>query len=162
LWLYTVENQSDEAEKITGTYSETMRRRAAEESAARTGLSAIYARSAEHEIKLGLAAHEGDTIGVEAMRWGITVADFCAAYMAEAVKANFAENEYERSLNAVLMAIRDGKGEWLDSRTLINRTRNMKFRDRNEIIASLIEMGEVERGEVETATKKAFWYRSVR
>ena len=62
----------------------------------------------------------------------------------------------------MLRAIRDGKGEWIDSRTLINRTRNMKFRDRKEIIASLIEMGEVERDEVETATKKAYCYRSVR
>ena len=38
----------------------------------------------------------------------------------------------------------------------------MKFTDRNEIIASLVEMGEVERHEVETATKKAYRYRSVR
>jgi hypothetical protein len=38
----------------------------------------------------------------------------------------------------------------------------MKFRDRTEIIASLIQMGEAEREEVETATKKAFRFRSVR
>ena len=49
------------------------------------------------------------------------MADYCAAYMAEAVKQHVAENEYERALNAVLRAIRDGKGEWIDSRTLINR-----------------------------------------
>jgi len=48
------------------------------------------------------------------------------------------------------------------SRTLINRTRNMKFRDRNEIVASLIAIGELEREEVETATKKAYRYRSLR
>lgn len=47
-----------EAEAMIEAYSEAMRGRAAIESASRSGLSAIYARSAEHAIKLALAAHE--------------------------------------------------------------------------------------------------------
>ncbi len=151
-----------EAESIISEFAAAMRRRAAEESAARSGLSAIYARCAEHAIKLALVAHEGDTIDPAAMRWGIAVAETCAAYMAEAVKANVAENEYERMLNRVLGAIKSERGEWVDSRKLIDRTRNIRFRDRNEAIASLIESGDIEREETETKTKKAFRYRSLR
>ena len=157
-----VVSYSEEAEKIIGAYSETMRRRAAEESASRTGLSAIYARSAEHAIKLALAAHEGDTIGVEAMRWAIALADHCAAYMAEAVKANIAESDYERNMNRVMQIMREAKGEWVENRTLLLRTRNLKFRDRNEIIAGLVEMGEIEREEVPGRTKPGYRYRASR
>ncbi|WP_152051809.1 bifunctional DNA primase/polymerase [Tautonia marina] len=157
-----VVSYSEEAEKIIGEYSETMRRRAAEESAARSGLSAIYARSAEHAIKLALVAHEGDTIGAEAMSWGIAMADHCAAYMAEAVKANVAESDHERNLNRVLQVIRDGKGAWVENRTLLLRTRNLKFRERNEIIADLVESGEIEREEVEGKTKRSYRFRAVR
>lgn len=151
-----------EAEAMIGDYSARMRRRAAEESESRSGLSAIYARCAEHAIKLALAAHDGECIGAEAMRWGIAVADHCAAYMVEAIRQNVAENDYERLLNRVLAAVRVGKGDWIDSRKLIDRTRNIRFRDRNEAIASLIESGEIERREIETSTKKAYQYRSLR
>ncbi len=157
-----VVSYESEAEQLIASYAEAMRRRAAEESENRTGLSAIYARSAEHAIKLALAAHEGDTIGVEAMRWGIAVADHCGAYMAEAVKQNVAESDYERNMNRVLQVIRDAKGQWVENRALLLRTRNLKFRDRNEIIAGLVEMGEIERDEVESKTKPSYRYRAVR
>jgi hypothetical protein len=157
-----VVSYSDEAEGIIGSYSEAMRRRASEESASRTGLSAIYARSAEHAIKLALAAHEDDTIGAGAVRWGIAVADHCASYMAEAVKANIAESDYERNLNRVMQIMREAKGEWVENRSLLLRTRNLKFRDRNEIIAGLVEMGEIERIEIEGKTKSSYRYRAAK
>lgn len=155
-----VVSYTEEAEAEIGRYSEAMRRRAAEESAARSGLSAIYARSAEHAIKLALAAHEGDAIGIEAVRWGIAVADHCSRYMADAVKEHIAESDYERNMNRVLRAIAEHKGAWVDNRAVLLKTRNLKYRDRNEIIAALVENGEVERDEVETRGKPSYRYRA--
>lgn len=157
-----VVSYSAEAEAEIARYSEAMRKRAAEESASRSGLSAIYARCAEHAIKLALVAHEGDQIGIEAMRWGIALADHCAAYMISAVRQNVAESDYERSMNRVLQVIRDGKGDWVENRALLLKTRNLKFRDRNEIVAALVEMGEVEREEQDTRTKPSYRYRALR
>lgn len=151
-----------EAEALIDGYSERMRRQAAEESESRSGLAAIYARCAEHAIKLALVAHEGDQIGVDAMRWGIAMSDFCARYMADAVKQNVAESEYERTLNKVLSAVRSAGGEWIDSARLINRTRSLRYRERNEVLAALIESGEVERREIASSTKTAYQYRATR
>ena len=156
-----VVSYSHEAEAEISKFSEAMRKRSAEESAARTGLSAIYARSAEHAIKLALASHEGDTIGVEAVRWGIAVSEHCSKYMVEAVKQNIAESDYERNMNRVLRAISEGK-EWVDNRTVLLKTRNLKYRDRNEIIAALVENGEIERDEVDTKGKPSYRYRAVK
>ena len=70
-----------EAEDLIASYTETMRSRTIEESKKRSGTSSIFARCAEHAIKLALTAHEGDTIGAEPMRWGIATADWCASYL---------------------------------------------------------------------------------
>ena len=152
---------SDDAEALIDAYGEAMRRRAADEAAARSGLSAIYARCAEHAIKLALVAHEGDQIGADAMRWGIAAADHCAAFLIEAVKSHVAESDHERSLNKVRQVIRDRKGEWVETRALLLKTRNLKSRERNDILADLIEAGEVEREEVAGTTKPGYRYRAV-
>ena len=152
---------SAEAEGLVDAYGEAMRRRAAAEAAARSGLSAIYARCAEHAIKLALAAHEGEQIGADAVRWGIAAADHCAAFLIDAVKSHVAESEHERNTNKVRQVIRDRKGDWVDTRAVLLKTRNLKSRERNDILADLIEAGDIERQEVPGPTKPGYRYRAV-
>ena len=153
---------SAEAEALIDAYGEAMRRRAAAEAAARSGLSAIYARCAEHAIKLALAAHEGEQIGAEAARWGVAVADHCAAFLIDAVKSHVAESEHERNMNRVLQVVSGRGGAWVDNRAVLLKTRDLKYRDRNEVIAALVESGEIEREEVETRGKPSYRYRAGR
>ena len=108
----TVSYSTDSCAMIK-SYAEAMRRRAFEESQARTGMSSIYARCAEHAVKLALAAHEGDDIGAEAMAWGIATADHSARGLIAAVKANVAENETERAGKRILAIVGGGGGEWV-------------------------------------------------
>lgn len=153
---------SEEAESLIDDYSEAMRRKAADESAARSGLAAIYARCAEHAIKLALVAHEGELIGAEAMRWGIAMAGHCAAFLVGAVEAHVAESDHERNLNKVRQVLRDARGAWVGHRALLLKTRNLKSRERNEIIADLVEAGDAERDEVPSGTKPTYRYRAAR
>jgi hypothetical protein len=134
----------EEAEELISAYAEAMRARAAEESANRTGLSAIYARCAEHAIKLALAAHEGDSISVDAMRWGIAMADHCARFMVEAVKANVASSEYEKTQKHILKAISDRGDEWVSHSELVRATRSVEPRKRTEALQDLADGGLIE------------------
>ncbi|MFO0906798.1 MAG: PriCT-2 domain-containing protein [Isosphaeraceae bacterium] len=139
-----VVSYTDEAEEAIAAFSEEMRRKSASESARRTGFSAIYARSAEHAIKLALAAHEGETIGVEAMRWGIAMARHCAAYMAEAVRENVVANEFERASKKILSIIADGRGDWVGHSLVVRRTQELGVKIRHELISNLAEAGMIE------------------
>ena len=144
-----VVSYSDEAEEMITEYSERMRAQVIEESQKRSGLSSIYARAAEHAIKLALVAHEGDTIGVEAMQWGIAMADRCAAYLSSAVRDNVADNDFERSAKRITAIVAEGKGEWVSHRTVVRRTQGLSMKQRSEIFQNLIDGGLVEADKVE-------------
>ena len=55
--LHRIVPYSPEAEDLISGYMEAMRLKTYEEWVARTGLSPMYARTAEHAIKLALVAH---------------------------------------------------------------------------------------------------------
>lgn len=157
-----VVSYTPEAEAMIDEYGERMRSRVVRESQERTGLSSIYARCAEHAIKLALAAHEGDSIGLEAMRWGIGTAEWCAQYLADAVKHNVASNDFERSAKKVMAIIREAGGEWLQHNVLTRRTQELNARQRGEILSNLVEGGmvEVEKVRRDGADKPATLYRA--
>lgn len=141
----------EEAEQIVSGYAEAMRAKAAEESANRTGLSAIYARCAEHAIKLALVAHEGDSISVDAMRWGIAMADHCSRFMIEAVKANVASSEYEKTQKLILRAVADCRADWMSHSELVRATRSVEPRKRTEALQDLADGGMIEVRQEEAA-----------
>jgi hypothetical protein len=98
-----------------------------------------------------LAAHEGDSIGAEAMRWGIAVADHCADFLVEAVKANVASSEYEKTQKQVLKAVTDRRGEWVSHSDLVRATRSVEPRKRTEALQDLADAGLVEVRQEEAA-----------
>jgi hypothetical protein len=152
---------SPEAEDMISDYMEGMRLRAYQESVERTGLAPMYARAAEHAIKLGLAAHEGDSISAEAMRWGIAVANHCVGTMVEAVRQNVASSEYEKMQKRVLKAISDRGGDWIGHSELIRATREIAPRARTEILQNLVDGAMVEMRQEEAGKngKPAKYYR---
>ncbi len=133
-----------EAEDLISGYMEAMRLRTYQESMARTGLAPMYARAAEHAIKLALTAHEGDTITAEAMRWGIAVADFCVAGMVKAVSENVASTEYEKVQKVVLKAIAERRGDWVTHTELVRATRSIPPRTRTEVLQNLVDGAMIE------------------
>jgi len=133
-----------EAEDLISAYMEAMRLKAYEESVARTGLSPMYARAAEHAIKLALVAHEGDAIGEEAMRWGIAVAGDCVNRMVEAIRQNVSSNEYEKTQKRVLKVIVERGGEWIGHSELIRSTREIAPRTRTEVLQNLVDGAMIE------------------
>jgi hypothetical protein len=141
-----VVSYSSEAEQLIESYSEKMRALVVEESAKRSGLSSIFARSAEHAIKLALVAHEGEVIGAEAMRWGIAMADWCGNYLTQAVVRNVASNEFERAAKKLLAIIREAGDEGVTQNTITRRTQELNARQRGEILTNLVE-GQLVRGE---------------
>ena len=151
-----------EAEKMIDDYGQRMRAQVIDESRRRTGLSSIFARSAEHAIKLALIAHEGDTIGADAMRWGIAVADWCGRYLTEAVTQNVAANEFERASKKVFTIIREGGADWVQHSSLIRRTQELNARQRSEILSNLAEAGiiDVDKRRVDGSDKPTTYYRA--
>ncbi len=135
---------SAEAEMLITCYAEQMRKRASDESQKRSGLGAIFARSAEHAIKLALVSHEGEVIGIEAMRWAIGVADHCSAYLVEAVKGNVAVNDFERASKKVHAIVAESRGDWVRHGVLVRRTQDLGVKIRHEIISNLAEAGLIE------------------
>lgn len=133
-----------EAEALIDAYSEAMRKKSAQENARRTGFSAIYARCAENAIKMALAAHEGDSIGVGAMKWAIALSDHCAQYMRDAVNLNVVANDFERSSKKILAIIADAKGDWLGHSMVVRKTQELGVRLRHELISNLAEAGLIE------------------
>lgn len=152
---------SAEAEALITDYTRKMRQRVHVENEKRSGLSSIFARAAEHAIKLSLVAHEGGSIGAEAMEWAIGVADYCSGYLAAAVQANVADNDFERIAKRVLNIISDGCGEWIPHAVLVRRTQAMNARTRGEVLDNLIEGGliDIEKEKVEGAFKPVTRYR---
>ncbi len=156
-----VVSYSAEAEQLIEAYSESMRARVIEESRKRSGLSSLYARCAEHAIKLALIAHEGDTIDTGAMQWGIATANWCASYLTDAVTQNVAANDFERASKRIVAVIREGAGEWVAHRTLVRKTQSISLKQRAEIVQNLVDGGlvDVEKVEHEGAGRPTVRYR---
>lgn len=133
-----------EAEDLISDYMEAMRLKTYQESVARTGLSPMYARAAEHAIKLALAGHEGDSITADAMRWGIAVANFCVASMVETVKQNVSSSDYEKLQKRVQKVIAEKRGEWIGHSELVRATREIAPRMRTEILQNLLDGAMIE------------------
>lgn len=135
---------SPEAKALIKEYELRMRRITLSPEAIAATTSPIYARSAEHAMKLSLVAHDGDAIGEEAMVWAIAVADYCTALMLKAVKQNVSSSDFERLQKRVLRVISEKKGEWITHTEVSKKTQEMPSRIRQEVIQNMVDGGVIE------------------
>jgi hypothetical protein len=131
-----------------------------------TPFTAILARVAENAAKVALVRAvaldpASPVIRLDDAEWAIAfVRHFAERTMVE-VERHVADNEVERSHKRVMEAIRAGGPAGITKNDLIRRTQFLDKRQRDEIIAALVEAGMVATAMKSTATKPALAYRAV-
>ncbi|GAB4119030.1 MAG: bifunctional DNA primase/polymerase [Rhodothalassiaceae bacterium] len=130
-----------------------------------TGLSPILARIGENAAKIALIlAVSNDpvrpVIGAREADWAIGfVRHYAELAMAE-IERRVADNEIERSHKRVMEVIRSADGG-ITKNDLIRRTQFLDKRQRDDILAALVEAGMVAAMAKTTATKPALVYRAI-
>lgn len=124
----------------------------------------LWLRLAEHVRKLALVRQVTDDptseeIGEPAVHWGHLVVDWCIRRFECEVGARLADNEVERDTKRVLEIIRagcesGGKAggvgvQHFNASMLTRKTQWLRRHDRKEILASLVESGQVVATQVE-------------
>lgn len=107
---------------------------------------AIWNRAAEHAGKLALLCVNVDTFTIEphSMQWAIDLATWNAQTFIKKVQHYISENHYEAELKKVLNIVREEGGK--DGITRYNLTRKTQYLDRRkrgDIIANLVEAGQI-------------------
>lgn len=123
-----------------------------------TSYNSIVARILENAYRLALIAAVSDNpetpqITAANMEWGLSLANYSAELVISNVEDNVAENETERAVKRVLRIIKDAGPEGCTKTTITRATMSMKRRDRDDIIAGLIEGGLVLMVKVESGQK---------
>ena len=132
-----------------------------------TAFTAILARIGENAQKLALIRAVGidpvaPAVSSEDAEWAIGLVRHYALRTMTAVERHVADNETERSHKRVLEIIRSGGGDGgLGKSELTRRTQFVDKRQRDEILATLLEAGLVTMAMRSTATKPGLSYRAV-
>lgn len=105
-------------------------------------MGAIWSRAGEHARRLALVAHTGDQIELEVAQWAVALARYCCQYMAAAVGSYVSSSELESQTKRVLRVIRE-KADWVYRSDITRAFQGIPARVRNEIMASLVERGEL-------------------
>jgi len=117
--------------------------------------AAVWSRAPEKAAKLALifaCAESVDLaprITLDAVNWGIRLANYSTRLVLQAARNAIAGSEYESDLKFVFGCVR---GE-ISQRELTRRTQRLKQRERQEILADLQSSGAIEIVQVATATK---------
>lgn len=149
---------SDEARELIDEFQLACRRRIAKNPTG--GHSAIYSRLAEHAIKLALCGHEGDSISGSVMRWAIDVATHCSGALVKSINENLSANETEAEYKKVLRYFRQHADKWISHNDLIKQTQWVRgSRRRHEILAGLVDSGDLVKREADTGGRKKAEYR---
>jgi hypothetical protein len=101
----------------------------------------IYARTYEHAIKLALVAQRDSMIDLEAWAWAEMTALYCSDYLVDAVRRHVSSSKVEADTKFVLRLLESGP---LSQNELTRRTQKLSRRERQDIIGTLIDSGEVE------------------
>jgi len=131
-----------------------------------TAFTAILARIGENAQKLALIRAVGidpaaPAVSSEDAEWAIGLVRHYALRTMTAVERHVADNETERSHKRVLEIIRSGGGDdGLGKSELTRRTQFVDKRQRDEILATLMEAGLVTMAMRSTPTKPALAYRA--
>jgi hypothetical protein len=128
--------------------------------------TAILARIAENAWKMAIIrAVSYDPVApvvrpVDA-EWAIALVRHCADHTMIEVERNVADNPVEANHKRVLGIIRTAGEAGLTKNDLIRRTQFLDKRQRDDVIVTLVEAGQIGTGMRETATKPAMVFRVV-
>ena len=130
-----------------------------------TAFTAILARIGENAQKLALVRAAGiDPVGPSIRRedadWAIEFVRHFALRTMTAVERHVADNEIERNHKRMLEIIRSAGADGVGKSELIRRTQFVDKRQRDEILGTLVEAGQVTMAMRSTPTKPGLSYRA--
>lgn len=106
--------------------------------------AAIYNRAAEHAMKLALIAHEGDTISLRVMQWGIEMATHCCSQLIGAIHNRMSDNAAEADVNKLFSVFTTNACKWLPKTEIIKKAQWLQPSSRrNDILSQLVDMGKL-------------------
>ncbi|WRH63827.1 MAG: DUF3987 domain-containing protein [Fuscovulum sp.] len=135
--------------------------------AAGTAFTAILARIGENALKLALIVAVGrdparPEIEITAADWAITFVRHYAQRTMEAVERHVADTETEAHLKRLKEIIRASGAKGITKSEITRASQWLKSRDRDEILLTLIESGDITTGMRGSSTKQAMVYRMAR
>jgi hypothetical protein len=135
-------------------------------SAAGTAFTSILARIGENAMKLALIVAVGrdaarPVIELHHAEWAIRFVRHFAGRTMEAVERHVADTETEAHLKRLREIIRVAGGGGLTKSELTRASQWLKARDRDDILNTLIESGDIKLAMRETSGRRAMIYRTV-
>jgi len=135
--------------------------------AAGTAFTAILARIGENAAKLALIVAvgrnpENPEIDLSAANWAIDFVRHHARQTMEAVERHVADTETEAHLKRLKEVIRAAGPNGITKSEITRASQWLKSRDRDEILLTLIETGDVTTGMRGSSTRQAMVYRMAR
>ena len=135
--------------------------------AAGTAFTAILARIGENAMKLSLIVAVGrdpvrPEIDITATDWAIGFVRHYAQRTMEAVERHVADTETEAHLKRLKEIIRAAGAKGIAKSEITRASQWLKSRDRDEILLTLIESGDITTGMRGSSTKQAMVYRMAR
>jgi hypothetical protein len=135
--------------------------------AAGTACTAILARIGENALKLALIVAVGrdparPEIDITATDWAIGFVQNYARRTIEAVERHVADTEIEAHLKRLKEIIRNAGAKGISKSEVTRASQWLKSRDRNEILETLIESGDITTGMRGSSTRQAMVYRMAR
>ena len=132
-----------------------------------TACTAILARIGENALKLALIVAVGrdpiaPQIDITATDWSIGFVRHYAQRTMEAVERHVADTETEAHLKRLKEIIRAAGAKGITKSEITRASQWLKSRDRNEILETLIESGDITTAMRETGGRKAMVYRIIR
>ena len=135
--------------------------------AAGTAFTAILARIGENALKLALIVAVGrdpikPVIEIIAAEWAIGFVRHYAQRTMEAVERHVADTETEAHLKRLKEIIRASGAKGITKSEITRASQWLKSRDRDEILLTLIESGDITTGMRGSSTRQAMVYRMAR
>jgi hypothetical protein len=153
-----------EAQQLLDDYANEKRRQAFSNKHINTGRDAILNRLAEHAAKLALLVtdHDEKFLSLPSLQWGIDIAEYSAKLLFNALENHIADSAREANVKRVLNFIKEAPGGWISQSEVTRKTSFLNSRtERQEILDTLVEAGQIEAKEVGTKTKSKTLYRAL-
>lgn len=153
------------SEEAKARFKELSARLTEELRAARgTAFTAILARIGENALKLSLIVAVGrdparPMIDLSAAEWAIDFVRHFAAKTMEAIERHVADTETEAHLKRLKEIIRAAGAKGITKSEITRASQWLKARDRDEILLTLIESGDITTGMRDTGGRRAMVYR---
>lgn len=137
---------TDGARNAFAEWKKTWNERRASYLASESGYDAVWGRTHEHASKLALVASMGQEIRSSDMMWACELANALCEQAVQMAQDRIADNETHGELLKLLAVFKKQAKElqWIPHRDIVQRSRWLTQRKRNEIIASLVESGEIQ------------------